>query len=93
MEHRAGRLVGASEDENFGFLVPLNVNNVDSKILDPKNSWEDPSSYDTQAKKLVSMFIDNFTQFENDVDENIKSSGPYLKLYNLFSSYGSFGNR
>ena len=64
------------KDENFGFLVPLNVNNVDSKILDPKNSWEDPSSYDTQAKKLVSMFIDNFTQFENDVDENVKSSGP-----------------
>ena len=27
------------KDENFGFLVPLNVNNVDSKILDPKNSW------------------------------------------------------
>jgi len=22
------------------------------------------------------MFIDNFTQFENDVDENVKSSGP-----------------
>ena len=54
----------------------LNVNNVDTKILDPKNSWEDPNAYDAQAKKLVSMFIDNFTQFENDVDENVKSSGP-----------------
>ena len=74
----SGELADAEmrKDENFGFLVPLNVNNVDSKILDPKNSWEDPSSYDTQAKKLVSMFIDNFTQFENDVDENVKSSGP-----------------
>ena len=61
---------------NYAPIIQPGAPGENSKILDPKNSWEDPSSYDTQAKKLVSMFIDNFTQFENDVDENVKSSGP-----------------
>jgi phosphoenolpyruvate carboxykinase (ATP) len=64
------------KDENFGFEVPLIVNNVDSQVLNPKNSWEDQNAYDLQAKKLVSMFIKNFTKFENDVDANVRSSGP-----------------
>tara|TARA_Y200000002_G_scaffold304653_1_gene260296 strand:+ start:93 stop:1673 length:1581 start_codon:yes stop_codon:yes gene_type:complete len=64
------------KDENFGFEVPLTVNNVDSQVLNPKNSWEDQNAYDLQAKKLVSMFIENFTKFENDVDANVRSSGP-----------------
>ena len=64
------------KDENFGFEVPLKVNEVNSEILNPKNSWSDPIAYDLQAKKLVSMFIENFTKFEDDVDDNIRSSGP-----------------
>jgi phosphoenolpyruvate carboxykinase (ATP) len=64
------------KDENFGFEVPLNVNKVNSLILNPKNSWSDPIAYDLQAKKLVSMFIENFTKFEDDVDDNVRSSGP-----------------
>ena len=64
------------KDENFGFEVPLHVSNVNSKILNPKNSWNDPKAYDLQAKKLVSMFIENFVKFEGDVDDNVKSSGP-----------------
>ena len=63
-------------DINYGFAVPLRVNNVDSYILNPKNSWHDPEAYDEQAKKLVSMFIKNFRKFENDVDSNVRSSGP-----------------
>jgi phosphoenolpyruvate carboxykinase (ATP) len=68
--------VKMKKDLNFGFEVPLTVNNVDSHILNPKNSWQDPEAYDEQAKKLVSMFIENFRKFENDVDSNVRSSGP-----------------
>ena len=64
------------KDENFGFEVPLHVSNVNSKILNPKNSWNDPKAYDLQAKKLVSMFIENFVKFEGNVDDNVRSSGP-----------------
>lgn len=64
------------KDTNFGFEVPLSVNNVDSNILYPMNTWASQEAYNLQAKKLVSMFIDNFSKFENYVDDNIKSAGP-----------------
>ncbi|MGE3307537.1 MAG: phosphoenolpyruvate carboxykinase, partial [Rhizobiaceae bacterium] len=47
-------------DPHFGFAVPLAVGGVDSAILDPRSTWSDGVAYDRQAKRLVSMFIDNF---------------------------------
>ena len=64
------------KDENFGFFVPLEVNGIDGNVLDPRSTWADSSEYDLQAKKLVSMFIDNFVKFESDVEEKILNSGP-----------------
>ena len=64
------------KDDNFGFHVPLEVENIDSNILDPRNTWHDKNEYDLQAKKLVKMFIDNFVKFESDVEENVRASGP-----------------
>ena len=64
------------KDENFGFLVPLEVNGINGSVLDPRSTWADSSEYDLQAKKLVSMFIDNFVKFESDVEEKILNSGP-----------------
>ena len=64
------------KDSNFGFHVPLEVENIDSNILNPRNTWQDKNEYDLQAKKLVKMFIDNFVKFESDVEENVRASGP-----------------
>ena len=64
------------KDNNFGFHVPLEVENIDSNILDPRNTWQNENEYDLQAKKLVKMFIDNFVKFESDVEENVRASGP-----------------
>ena len=74
----SGELSGIEmrKDASFGFEVPLSVNNVDSNILNPMNTWTSQEAYNLQAKKLVSMFIDNFSKFENNVDDNIKSAGP-----------------
>ena len=68
--------VEMKKDENFGFEVPLSVNGVDTKILNPRDTWADPEAYDVQAKKLVSMFIENFKKFENDVEDKVRESGP-----------------
>ncbi|MDJ0612043.1 MAG: phosphoenolpyruvate carboxykinase [Rhizobiaceae bacterium] len=70
-----GSLKNASfrEDENFGFMVPENVPGVDTSILDPRGTWSDAEAYDTQAKKLVGMFADNFQQFEAHVGEDVKA--------------------
>ena len=46
------------------------------KILNPRDTWDNPDEYDAQAKKLIQMFIKNFEKFKENVDNNIKSSGP-----------------
>ena len=63
-------------DDHFGFYVPLEVNGINKTILTPRNTWKNHEAYNAQAKKLVSMFIQNFQEFVNDVEENIKSAGP-----------------
>ncbi|MBK5265790.1 MAG: phosphoenolpyruvate carboxykinase [Alphaproteobacteria bacterium] len=59
-------------DENFGFEVPVSVPGVDSKILDPRQTWSDGQEYDATALKLVGLFADNFGQFENYVDDAVR---------------------
>ncbi|MCA3256093.1 MAG: phosphoenolpyruvate carboxykinase [Alphaproteobacteria bacterium] len=63
-------------DPNFGFQVPVAVPGVDSKILDPRAAWADPAAYDEKAKALVKMFIDNFAQFADHVDEGVRAAAP-----------------
>jgi phosphoenolpyruvate carboxykinase (ATP) len=63
-------------DENFGFAVPVAVPGVDSKLLNPRDTWADPAEYDARAKALVGMFIANFAQFEAHVDASVRDSAP-----------------
>ncbi len=65
-------------DANFGFEVPVAVENVDTKILTPRKTWSDKQGYDTQAAKLVTMFIENFEKFENHVDSAVVDAAPQL---------------
>jgi len=64
------------EDPNFGFEVPVAVPGVDTAILDPRSTWADPAEYDATAAKLVQLFINNFTQFEEYVDEGVREAAP-----------------
>jgi len=63
-------------DENFGFEVPVGVPDVDSALLNPRDTWIDKDDYDAQAAKLVQMFIDNFEKFESHVDDSVRSAAP-----------------
>ncbi len=65
-------------DPHFGFEVPVDVPGVDSKILDPRETWADKAAYDRQATKLVQMFRENFTKFEAHVGAEIKDAAPRL---------------
>jgi len=64
------------KDPNFGFMVPVAVAGVDSKLLDPRAAWGDQAAYDLTAKKLVGEFIENFAQFENHVDAGVREAAP-----------------
>jgi phosphoenolpyruvate carboxykinase (ATP) len=68
--------VSYREDPNFGFLVPKDVPGVDARLLDPRNTWDDVSAYDTQARKLAGMFRENFAKFADHVADDVNRAAP-----------------
>ena len=66
------------KDPNFGFDVPVAVPGVDNSILDPRSTWADKSDYDRTAAKLVDLFVENFAEFAEHVDEGVRQSGPQV---------------
>ena len=64
------------KDPNFGFDVPVAVPGVDSEILDPRQTWADRDEYDRTAARLVDLFVENFAQFADQVDEGVRQAAP-----------------
>ena len=62
------------KDANFGFDVPVSVQGVADILLDPRRTWDNPESYDRQAAKLVAMFSDNFGQYMDHIDDDVKAA-------------------
>jgi len=61
----------------FQAQVPDNIPGVDSKVLDPKATWDDKDAYDKQANKLAEMFIANFKKYaEGSSDYDFTAHGP-----------------
>ena len=58
-------------------MIPKELDNVDSVILNPKNSWHYSSEYDNQAKQLADKFKDNFKLYGKEV-EYLINSGPIV---------------
>jgi phosphoenolpyruvate carboxykinase (ATP) len=65
-------------DPHFKFRVPVAVPGVDTKILNPRDTWADKAAYDAQAQKLVRMFRDNFKKFEAHVAPDVLAAAPDL---------------
>ena len=65
-------------DPHFRFRVPVSVPGVDTKILNPRDTWADKAAYDGQAKKLVQMFRDNFQQIRAHVGPDVLQAAPQL---------------
>jgi phosphoenolpyruvate carboxykinase (ATP) len=68
--------VATEKDPVFGLEIPLECPDVPSEILRPRDTWKDPSAYDTQAKGLADMFKENFKKYADDVPEEVRSAGP-----------------
>jgi phosphoenolpyruvate carboxykinase (ATP) len=68
------------EDPIFGVSVPTEVPGVPSEVLIPSNAWSDRDAYDQAARKLAARFHENFAQYADDVDAEIREAGPRKDL-------------
>ena len=87
-------LDGSIEDEEYDELptfeleIPKAVNGVDSKILDPRNTWRYESAYFKQANMLAEKFIENFKNFsDTDEGQRLMAAGPQNELMKQYYKY------
>jgi phosphoenolpyruvate carboxykinase (ATP) len=76
----AGALDGVRfvRDPVFGFEVPAAVPEVPAELLTPRATWADVAAYDAQARRLATMFRENFEQYRPQVAEAVAAAGPTL---------------
>jgi phosphoenolpyruvate carboxykinase (ATP) len=63
------------KDPYFGFEVPLELPGC-TNLLDPRSTWDDKDEYDRTATKLVDLFVENFAQFADQVEEGVRQAAP-----------------
>jgi phosphoenolpyruvate carboxykinase (ATP) len=63
----------------FGFHYPKSLHDVDSNILDPRQTYADVSVWDEKARDLAGRFIKNFEKFtDNEEGKALVAAGPQL---------------
>ena len=63
----------------FDFEVPTELPGVSTQILDPRDTYADPSQWDEKAKDLAGRFIKNFKKYEtNEAGKALVAAGPQL---------------
>ncbi|MEO8515800.1 MAG: phosphoenolpyruvate carboxykinase (ATP) [Flavobacterium sp.] len=63
----------------FNFVVPTSLNEVNSEILDPRNTYADASEWNAKAEDLAGRFIKNFVQYtDNEEGKKLVNAGPQL---------------
>jgi phosphoenolpyruvate carboxykinase (ATP) len=69
-------------DPIFGLTMPTSVPNVPSQLLNPRNTWADKTAYDKKAQELAKLFNDNFEQYTDFANEEIKAAAPKVLANN-----------
>ncbi len=63
----------------FNLEVPTALHDVDSAILDPRDTYSDTTEWDKKANELAELFIKNFAQYtDNDEGKSLVAAGPQL---------------
>jgi phosphoenolpyruvate carboxykinase (ATP) len=63
-------------DPVFGVAVPTECPGVPAEVLVPKNTWADKAAYDVQAKKVATLFRENFKKYESHASEDVRAAAP-----------------
>jgi len=65
----------------FNLAVPVSVEGVDDRILDPRNTYADPAEWNTKASELAGLFIANFEKFtDNEEGQALVAAGPSIEI-------------
>ena len=70
--------VDFEQHEVFGLAMPKSCPNVPAEILNPRNTWANKDEYDGKANELAGAFIENFKDFDEFADEEMKKGMPKL---------------
>jgi len=58
--------INDSQFENlniFNLQIPTKLKDIESNILNPRNTWENKKEYDKKAEELANMYIENFKKY------------------------------
>lgn len=63
----------------FNLTVPTALPNVDSGILDPRDTYQTEGEWDSKATDLATLFVDNFIKYtDTPAGESLLKAGPQL---------------
>jgi phosphoenolpyruvate carboxykinase (ATP) len=62
----------------FGVLMPESVPDVPSQILNPRNTWADKEAYDKKANELAQLFVNNFTKYASEANQETMAAAPKM---------------
>ncbi|MBP5157484.1 MAG: hypothetical protein ILP18_06405, partial [Treponema sp.] len=61
------------------FEGPTALKGVDTGILDPRDTYADPTEWEKKAQDLAGRFIKNFAKYEsNEAGKKLVAAGPKL---------------
>lgn len=63
----------------FNLNIPENCPGVDSKILNPIDTWQNKDEYNLLLKNLAQNFNSNFKKYSDKASDIIKNAGPIIK--------------
>lgn len=74
----AGQLADAPtvRDAVFGFDVVTACPQVPQEILQPRGTWADAAAFDATARKLATLFRENFKAYAGGVGVEVRAAGP-----------------
>ena len=63
----------------FNLQMPKALAGLDSLVLDPRSSYDDPAEWEKRAHHLGGLFVDNFKKFtDNDAGKALVAAGPQI---------------
>ena len=67
----------------FNLQMPKALAGLDSSVLDPRSSYDDPAEWEKRARHLGGLFVNNFEKFtDTDAGKALVAAGPQIKYPN-----------